>query len=93
MARVLKNYEFPTATNRSGKRNWDELCSGNIVELVQGVDFAGKPKWFATTCKVQARKRNLRVKVHVNDTKVVVQFYDPNSQQEQQQQAPAKSKK
>jgi hypothetical protein len=91
--KVLKSFEFVERA-RSSKHDWDKLCDGSIRELTQGVDFAGKAKWFAVSCRLKAAKRGLRVRVQVDETKVVVQFFDPNAeQQEQPQQTTAKSKK
>ena len=91
--KVLKTFEFPDNA-RSSKHDWQTIMDGTIRELTQGVDFSGKAKWFKVQCRLQAKKKGLKVRVHADDTKVVVQFYDPNAQQQEpQQQAPAKAKK
>jgi hypothetical protein len=97
MAQVLKSFDFPETT-RSGKHDWTALTDGAIRELKRGEDFSGKPKWFAVQCRMAAKKRGLKVrlsKVTDDSDKIVVQFIQSsaNGEQQEQQQAPTKSKK
>jgi len=67
-------FRFPKARGRS-KYDWDSILNGKTWELKQGEDFTMEPRTFVAHAHGTAKRRNLRVRTHVDGKKVIVRAY------------------
>jgi len=72
MSKVLKEFLF---TNNPLKYPWDKWLDGRTWQLTQGKDFKCTAKAFGSIASSTARKKGGKVRTHVRDKKIVIQFF------------------
>ncbi len=71
--KTLKSFEFTAPVGAKSRYDWDNILSGQIVQLEEGKDYACKPATFSTLIRSAAKKRGQTVRTSKVDGGMVVQ--------------------
>ena len=77
-------HKFARNAGGNAKYDWEQILNGKTWELIQGEDFEMEPRTFVAHCHGTAKRRNLKVRTHIDLSKkaVIVRAYDENDLKE-----------